>query len=144
MPNVRVYFWELKTLLPRETCSVIISENKALENILCQTIPQEFCCWFLGGFGYLITLFRGGLLCELTFFVGSRLCTSNMWFWCSLHIVSHCWTMLHLTIIYISVLLPFPLLFLVHLFFFIRFLTKQFSAVILGLNIATLLCLEDN
>lgn len=53
MPNVRVYFWELKTLLPRDTCSVIISENKALENILpasCQMISQVFFYCFLGGF----------------------------------------------------------------------------------------------
>jgi len=55
MPNGTVYFWELKTLLPRETCAVIIFENNALENSLlglCQMVLHIF--FFTGSCGLLV------------------------------------------------------------------------------------------
>lgn len=125
MPNVRVYFWELKTPLPRDACSVIISENKALENILpawCQMISQVF---FTGSWGG-VWLFNNFVpwcfaLWAFTFFVGCRSCRTSPWFWC------HFWATLHLGIIRISVLLPAPLLFWAHLFLSSTFWQSSFQ-----------------
>lgn len=51
--------------MPGDACSVIILENKALEN-WCQMIPQVAFTASWEGFGDLITSFRGALLCEVS------------------------------------------------------------------------------